>query len=461
MAQIDKETPMQADAALPNRDRKIMTVTQLNRAAKDLLETYLPMLWVEGEISNLATPSSGHWYFTLKDAKAQIRCAMFKNRNMSVRFRPEAGQKVVVRGCVSVYEGRGDYQLIAEHMEPAGFGDLQRQFEALKAKLQALGWFDSQYKQPLPLWPQCLGLITSATGAAVHDILQVLKRRFPALPVTIIPVAVQGADAVPQIVRALALANEHKLCDVLIVGRGGGSLEDLWAFNEEPVARAIFESRIPIISAVGHEVDFTIADFVADVRAPTPSAAAELVSPSQVELSQQLRQFEQAFVRHWQQHLRWSTQKLDHLRARLQHPGQKLTAQMQALDQLELRLTRALQRRLQQAQTALRNQEQRLQQVRPTKRLVQHQQALQHQWRRLQAVGKAQMTHHQQRLQRRAEVLHSVSPLNTLNRGYAIIQNDQEAVICDTAQVSVGEEVKARLKQGALRCQVVGIEPPQ
>lgn len=458
MSQIEQEFFMQVDAPIANRDRQIMTVSQLNRAAKDLLEAYLPLLWVEGEVSNLATPSSGHWYFTLKDAKAQIRCAMFKNRNIAVRFRPKAGQKVVVRGRVSLYEGRGDYQLVAEHMEPAGFGDLQRQFEALKNKLQALGWFDAQYKQALPVWPKCLGLVTSATGAAVHDILHVLKRRFPALPVTIIPVAVQGPEAAPQIARALALANEHQLCDVLIVGRGGGSLEDLWAFNEEVVARAVFESRIPVISAVGHEVDFTIADFVADVRAPTPSAAAEMVSPNQVELAQQLRQFEQAFARHWQQHLRWRTQKLEHLRARLQHPGQKLTAQMQALDQLELRLTRALQRQIQQARTALGSQQQRLQQVSPRRLLSQHQQALQHRLHRLQAAGKSDMIRHQQRLQRRAELLHSVSPLNTLNRGYAIIQNKDDTVICDTAQVTVGEQVKARLKQGALYCEVVKID---
>lgn len=455
MAKINQDPIMLLDTPSPSRDRQIMTVSQLNRASKDLLETYLPMLWVEGEVSNLATPSSGHWYFTLKDAKAQVRCAMFKNRNMSVRFRPEAGQKVVVRGKVSLYEGRGDYQLIAEHMEPAGFGDLQRQFEALKNKLHALGWFDEQHKQALPAWPQRLGLITSATGAAVHDILHVLKRRFPALPVTILPVAVQGAEAVPQITRALALANEHDICDVIILGRGGGSLEDLWAFNEEAVAAAIFASRIPVISAVGHEVDFTIADFVADVRAPTPSAAAELVSPNQVEIAQQLRQLEHAFIRHWQQHRRARLQRLEHARARLQHPGQKLTAQMQALDQLELRLTRALRRRLQQACVALGNQQQRLQQVRPTKLLVQHQQSLQHQVQRLHAAGRANMARHQRHLQRSAELLHSVSPLNTLNRGYAIVQDENNTVICDASQVAVGQRVKARLKQGALYCQVV------
>lgn len=455
MAQIDEECPMPLDTPLPSRDRQIMTVSQLNRASKDLLETYLPMLWVEGEVSNLATPSSGHWYFTLKDAKAQIRCAMFKGRNQNLRFRPAAGQKVVVRGKVSLYEGRGDYQLIAEHMEPAGFGDLQRQFEALKNKLQGLGWFDSQYKQPLPLWPRSISLITSATGAAVHDILHVLKRRFPALPVTIIPVAVQGAEAVPQITRALALANQQDIGDVIILGRGGGSLEDLWAFNEEAVAEAIFTSRIPVISAVGHEVDFTIADFVADVRAPTPSAAAELVSPNQDEVAQQLHQLEQMFIRHWRQFTQSRMQKLEHLRARLQHPGSKLTAQMQTLDQLELRLARALRRQLQQAWVAVGNQGQRLQQVRPTKILAQHKQTIQYQTKRLRAAGKANMVRHQQHMQRSAERLNNVSPLNTLNRGYAIILDENDHVISDASEVTVGQRLKAQLKQGALHCQVV------
>lgn len=458
-AQIDKDSPMQPPTPSSSRERQILTVTQLNRAAKDLLETYLPLLWVEGEVSNLATPSSGHWYFTLKDATGQVRCAMFKNRNMTVRFRPKPGDKVVVRGKVSLYEGRGDYQLIAEHMEPAGFGDLQRQFEALKNKLQAEGLFAAEHKQALPAWPSQLGIITSATGAAVHDILHVLQRRFPALPVTVIPVAVQGAEAAGQIARAVALANEQQLCDVLIVGRGGGSIEDLWAFNEEVVARAIHASRIPVVSAVGHEVDFTIADFVADVRAPTPSAAAEMVSPSQIELAEKLRQQEQCLVRFMQQQQRARRQKLEHLRARLQHPGQKLAAQAQALDQLELRMTRALQRQRQHAQQRLDNQCQRLRQVDPRKLLTQHQRTLQHQLQRLQSTGKVNLARHQQRLQQMAATLQSVSPLNTLNRGYAIVQSEAGDVICEAAAASVGQRVTARLKQGALHCQVVAKEP--
>lgn len=285
-------------------ERDILSVSQLNRASKDLLETYLPLLWVEGEVSNLAQPSSGHWYFTLKDARAQVRCAMFKNRNQLVRFCPEGGQKILVRARVSLYEGRGEYQLLIEHMEPTGFGDLQRQFELLKHKLQNEGLFAQEHKRALPAWPKRLGIVTSPTGAALQDILQVLQRRFPALPVLLLPVAVQGTGAAGQIAAAIRRANAEKLCDVLIVGRGGGSLEDLWAFNEEIVARAIYASDIPVVSAVGHEVDFTIADFTADMRAPTPSAAAELISPNQLEVAQKLDQLQRALLRHMQQHLR-------------------------------------------------------------------------------------------------------------------------------------------------------------
>src|SRR5690606_35272474 len=260
-------------------EREILSVSQLNRRAKQLLETHLPLLWVEGELSNVSQPSSGHWYFTLKDDQAQVRCAMFRNRNMLVRFKPQQGQQVLVRARVSLYEGRGDYQLIAEHMEEAGTGALQRAFEALKAKLGAEGLFDEARKRPIPTLPRHIGVITSPTGAAIRDVLTVLERRFPSIPVTVIPVAVQGKESAPQIVRALELANRCGLFDVLLLTRGGGSLEDLWSFNEEAVARAVAASQLPVVCAVGHEVDFSIADFVADLRAPTPSAAAELMTP--------------------------------------------------------------------------------------------------------------------------------------------------------------------------------------
>lgn len=267
----------------------IYTVSRLNQTVRMLLEQQMGQVWISGEISNFTQPASGHWYFTLKDDGAQVRCAMFRNSNRRVTFRPQHGQQVLVRANITLYEPRGDYQIIVESMQPAGVGLLQQQFEQLKQKLSQEGLFDAQHKQPLPSPAHQIGVITSKTGAALHDILHVLQRRDPSLPVVIYPTAVQGDDAPAQIVRAIELANQRAECDVLIVGRGGGSLEDLWSFNDERVARAIFASRIPIVSAVGHETDVTIADFIADLRAPTPSAAAEVVSRNQQELLRQIQ----------------------------------------------------------------------------------------------------------------------------------------------------------------------------
>ncbi|OIV45744.1 exodeoxyribonuclease VII large subunit, partial [Sodalis sp. TME1] len=267
----------------------IFTVSRLNKTVRELLEGEMGQVWLTGEISNFSQPASGHWYFTLKDDRAQVRCAMFRNTNRRTTFSPRNGQQVLVRATLTLYEPRGDYQLIAESMQPAGDGLLQQQFEQLKQQLSDEGLFSQQYKQPLPSPARRVGVITSASGAALHDILQVLKRRDPSLPVVVYPTAVQGQEAPAQIVRAIETANRRAECDVLIVGRGGGSLEDLASFNDERVARAIFASRLPVVSAVGHETDVTIADFVADLRAPTPSAAAELVSRNQLELLRQLQ----------------------------------------------------------------------------------------------------------------------------------------------------------------------------
>lgn len=440
-------------------ERQILTVSQLNRAAKDLLETYLPLLWVEGELSNLSAPSSGHWYFTLKDPAAQVRCAMFRNRNQLVRFKPEAGKKVLVRAKVSLYEGRGDYQLIVEHMEPAGLGDLQRQFEQLKARLQAEGLFDQEHKKPLPPWPRCLGVVTSATGAAIRDILQVLQRRFPTLPVVVLPVAVQGAGAAAQIANAIDLANRHAVCDVLIVGRGGGSLEDLWAFNEEVVARAIYASHIPVVSAVGHEVDFTIADFVADVRAPTPSAAAELVSPDQEALRALLQRHERALAQQMRQHLQWQRQRVQHLRARLTHPRQALQQRAQRLDHLELRLRTALLTRLGRAAQRLAHIQRCLQQLNPRRQLRQQQQTLEHLFARLERAQRHLLEAKGQRLARDARLLHGISPLNTLNRGYAIVLDPGGHAVRDAAEVRPGDRLQARVARGVIDCQVLATRP--
>lgn len=441
-----------------NQERQVLSVSQLNRKSKQLLETHLPMLWVEGEISNFSRPSSGHWYLSLKDQQAQLRCAMFKGRNQSVRFRPENGQKVLVRGRISLYEGRGDYQLIVEHMQLSGEGDLQLAFEQLKHKLNLEGLFDAAQKKNIPRNPEHVGVISSATGAAIHDILTVLERRNPAARVSIFPVAVQGQAAAPNIARAIELANHHQACDVLIIGRGGGSLEDLWAFNEELVARAISNSLIPTVSAVGHEVDFTIADFVADHRAATPSAAAELVSP---EITQQLdlmSGYQQILKQAATSKLQQLRQQLTLLSTRLRHPGDKLLQQAQSLDHLEQRLVRSMQLQLNLQHQNFGQLLLRRRNCNPSQSLITHRLKLNDlRLRQTQAIkrkleGQTTELHHQ------AQLLHSVSPLSTLNRGYSIIKNGRGKLIDNAIKANVGDTIEAQLKQGKLHCEIKAIE---
>ena len=357
-------------------ERQIFSVSQLNRSVRHLIETQLPLLWVEGEISNFARPASGHWYLTLKDDQAQVRCAMFRNTNQRVGFKPANGTQVLIRCRAGLYEGRGEYQLVIEHMEEAGFGALQRQFEQLKQQLAAEGLFDNQHKKPMPESVRHIGVITSATGAAVKDILSVLNRRFPAIKISIFPTAVQGAPAAAQIVDAISNANRHGQCDALIVGRGGGSLEDLWPFNEEIVARAIFASEIPIVSAVGHEVDFTIADFVADLRAPTPSAAAELLSPDGEDMLNQFEGFEILLGEAMVRKIRQLEQRTDYLQKRLQHPGRKLQEQAQHLDHLDIRLRRAIAGNMQQQASRMNSLQDKLVRQSPRQALTQRQQRI-------------------------------------------------------------------------------------
>lgn len=361
-------------------NRQIFTVSELNRTVRQLLENSLPMLWVEGEISNFARPGSGHWYLTLKDEKAQVRCAMFKNSNMRVNFKPANGTSVLVRCRAGVYEGRGEYQLVVEHMEEAGFGALQRQFDQLKASLASEGLFDSAHKMSMPQAVNHVGIITSPTGAAVKDVLSVLKRRFPAIKVSIFPTAVQGNQAAGQIVEAIAMANQHNQCDALIIGRGGGSLEDLWPFNEEAVARAIFSSQIPTISAVGHEIDFTIADFVADLRAPTPSAAAELISPDGSEMHAQFKGLEASLINTVHRRLQKYDQNVVNLHKRLRHPGRKLQEQAQHLDHLDIRLKRAVRSRIEQHQHQIILKRDRLLRQHPKSLLTEYGQKVKMQW---------------------------------------------------------------------------------
>lgn len=432
-----------------------LTVSQLNRQVKTLLDSHFDFVWVEGEVSNFAAPSSGHWYFSLKDGKAQVRCAMFSRSNQRIKFTPGNGDALRLRCRVSLYEGRGEFQLIVEHLEHAGAGALQITFEKLKAKLQAEGLFDPARKLPLPGSVSQLGVITSPTGAAIHDILSVLRRRCPAVSVFVLPVAVQGEGAAAQISTAIERANlwhrEGKIqLDALIVGRGGGSLEDLWAFNEEIVARAIADSELPIVSAVGHEVDFSISDMVADVRAPTPSAAAELLSPDQQEWQQRLQSVENNLARLIQRKLSDLTTHLSHLKQRLKHPGAQLRENAQRVDDLEQRLILAQKNQLLRHRSALELLESRLMTQSPMPRIRQLQTDAQH-WHKQMETAMVQRLHQSaNRLAHLGQMLDSLSPLGTLQRGYAMVTDGSGKVVRDASEVSVGDELDARLARGRL-----------
>jgi len=441
-----------------NTGREIISVSQLNRRARQLLETQFALIWVEGELSNVSTPSSGHWYFTLKDAQAQVRCAMFRNRNMTVKCKPQQGMQVVIRARVSLYEERGDYQIIAEHMEEAGTGILQRNFEALKQKLSAEGLFAQEYKKSLPKMPKHIAVITSPTGAAIRDILHVLDRRFALIPVTLIPVAVQGKDSAPQIVRALDIANRSQLFDVIILGRGGGSLEDLWPFNEEIVARAIFASEVPVISAVGHETDITIADFVADLRAPTPSAAAELVVPDSDELLDQFIGFEVLLEESIQRKLEFFQQKVHWLGSRLRHPKSKLEQASQRLDYLESRLKQKIQSNLRHYQNNLHTLSLRQAPWHPKNQLQRLQQRLTQADQQLKISQQQLLNKKKQAFQSAVRVLNTLSPLKTLDRGYALVTHAGTQIpITSSNQITTGSQLTTRVAEGEFNCEVTKI----
>ncbi len=417
---------------------------------------------VMGEISNFSQPSSGHWYFTLKDANAQIRCAMFRNKNQFLRIKPQNGMQVIIQGSVSIYEGRGDYQLIADYLEESGIGALQKQFEILKAKLNAEGLFDSKHKQPLPRFPKHIGIITSATGAAVHDILTVLNERYPLLEITVIPTAVQGANAAAEICNAIAMAERWnseniETIDVIIVGRGGGSIEDLWSFNEESVARAIFDCKIPVISAVGHEVDITIADYVADVRAPTPSAAAEMVSPDQYALIQQLDHHEQQLDTHIENRLERYKKHLELLQKSLKHPGERLHHFHLQFEQLLTQLLNAQQKKWQTAEHTMTMLIDRFYQRSPTSKINIHASNVQTLQQLLHKSMMQNLKEKQSILAQQAQILDAVSPLATLNRGYAIVRNKDNAIITDTNNSKIGDNISATLAHGELICTVTKI----
>ncbi|MDW2642449.1 exodeoxyribonuclease VII large subunit [Citrobacter sp. HN-141] len=444
---------------LSSQTTSIFTVSRLNQTVRLLLEQEMGHVWISGEISNFTQPSSGHWYFTLKDDTAQVRCAMFRNSNRRVTFRPQHGQQVLVRANITLYEPRGDYQIIVESMQPAGEGLLQQKYEQLKAKLQAEGLFDQQYKQPLPSPAHCVGVITSKTGAALHDILHVLKRRDPSLPVIIYPTAVQGDDAPGQIVRAIELANARDECDVLIVGRGGGSLEDLWSFNDERVARAIFASRIPVVSAVGHETDVTIADFIADLRAPTPSAAAEIVSRNQLELLRQIQHGQQRLEMAMDYYIANRTRRFTQLHHRLQqqHPQLRLARQQTVLERLRQRMNFALENKIKQANQRQQRVSQRLSQQNPQPRIYRAQTRIQQLEYRLAENIRARLSEQRERFGNVVTHLEAVSPLSTLARGYSVTTATDGKVLKQTKQVKAGDVLTTRLSDGWVESEVKGV----
>jgi exodeoxyribonuclease VII large subunit len=443
-----------------NITQDIYTVSQLNSTVRCLLEHHLTIVWVEGEISNFAAPHSGHWYFTLKDAAAQVRCAMFRANQRHLGFSIKDGMHVLMKARVSLYENRGEFQLIAEEIEERGEGKLRRAFEMLKKKLEAVGWFDMIHKKPLPLFPTQIGIITSPTGAAIRDILHVLNRRYPCAPIIIYPTLVQGGRAASHIAQAIQIANERQECDILILARGGGSLEDLWPFNEENVAEAIYHSKIPIISGVGHEIDFTIADFVADHRAPTPSAAAEIITPDQTELLALFFRHKQQINRKMHHILITFKQKLLWVQKHLtqQDPKRHLREKMQRIDFCELTLMQLQSRLL----TQLRNNIMSIQNKLYLQSPLYHLRILRHQLNTLN-ISLPIVFHHflkQQSMQvvKMADKLHALSPIATLQRGYAIAMNAYGSILQDAYLIKQDDEITVKLHNGILNCIVKKIE---
>ncbi len=431
-----------------SKSRDIYTVSRLNREVRTVLETGFPLLWIEAELSNFARPASGHWYFSLKDEAAQVKCAMFRNRNQLVKVLPANGKQVLVRARIGLYEPRGDYQLIIEHMEEAGDGALRRQFELLKNKLADEGLFDASNKKDIPETITRVGIITSPSGAAIHDILTTLQRRFPMRKTIIYPVPVQGKGASNKIAAAITKANTRQETDVLIIARGGGSLEDLWEFNEEAVARAIYNSNIPVVTGIGHEVDFTIADFVADQRAATPTAAAELISPDRYQQLQKLSSISSHFIYLMQQKLQQEQQKVDWLYKRIRHPKDRLQILKNNLKQLSQRNIRSIEKTLSESRYKIKLLESKIQQHEPSQRIQQLKLRYKNINSRFQLATSQAITFKRQKLQHLVHTLDALSPLHTLKRGYAIVKDEKNNIISRTKNISKGQQIKTELSKG-------------
>lgn len=437
-----------------SKEQSVWSISALNAAAKDLLENKFSQIWVEGEISNFSMPSSGHWYFTLKDESSQIRCAMFRGKNMHIPFKPQDGMHILAKVSVSLYEPRGDYQLIAEFIEERGVGNLQRAFEMLKKKLMAQGLFAPEHKKPLPQLPKKIGIITSPTGAALQDILKVLKHRFPLIPLKIYSAIVQGDSATESIRQALKYAIQQNDCDVLIMARGGGAIEDLWAFNDELLAQDIFHCPIPLITGIGHEIDFTIADFVADVRAPTPSAAAQLVVPDENAYKEFLKNYEIQLTKLIQGKIQNYYNITEKLGLKLKHPKERLQTLMQQLDYNEKALIQAWQSKLRQLQHYWLHSKHRLEKISLLGKI-------QHLSSKLQAL-QIKLIHQmelflQEKTQTHVKLatkLESLSPLKQLKLGYSIAYNKENIPIKSIQQLHLGEEIQTQVADGWIKSSI-------
>lgn len=439
-----------------SRPEQVLTPSQLNTLARDLLEGAFPSVWVEGELGNVTRPSSGHLYFTLKDARAQVRCAMFRPKSSWLRFTPREGLRVLGRGRLTLYEARGEYQMVFDHLEEAGEGALRRAFDELKARLAAEGLFDAGRKRPLPRFARRIGVITSRTGAAVRDVLSVLSRRFPLLEVDVLPVPVQGDGAAPQITAMLQRAIAAQRYDVLVLARGGGSLEDLWAFNDEHLARAIAASPVPIVSAVGHETDFSLSDFAADVRAPTPSVAAELLVPNRDDLLHRLHVLEARLRTSQNRRLREAMQRTDRasLRLNAQRPGARLDLLRRRQAEALRRLDAAWKRRLDNERARLRHADAVLRAAHPRRRIERLRERLAALSQRPQAAIVRRLGKEALHLRGLARSLEAVSPLKTVARGYSILQHGDGRIVRSVLDAAPGDRLSARLSDGELRVRV-------
>ncbi|NQZ01537.1 MAG: exodeoxyribonuclease VII large subunit [Bdellovibrionales bacterium] len=449
---FDFQNTRKAEQAMP----KPFSVSDLNKRVRGCLESQFDLIWVQGEISNFKAHSSGHWYFSLKDSKAQVAAVMFRGHNSRMKFMPENGTEVLVRGRITVYEPRGNYQVFCESIEPVGAGALQKQFEQLKTKLKSEGLFDASQKKPLPRLPKKIAVVTSPTGAAIRDILNVLERRFRGLEVLVVPTIVQGASAAPKICQALGKALKVRDIDAVIIGRGGGSMEDLWCFNDEKLARMIASSEVPIISAVGHEIDFTIADFVADFRAPTPSAAAEVVSANAIELSENIGRLEERLHRSVTHQIEELWQKVDNLKRLLVDPQKSLQQARVRLRELTRRNRFAIDSTLRGQRAEIENKRLRLKS--PADRVEVLRAKVESLLQRNKQSQMQLLTVFKQRLQRQMSVLDAISPLKVVDRGYAIAEKDNR-VVKSVNDVKSGDEMVVRVSDGLITSEVKGTGP--